>query len=539
MSGAVLEAETVAPTPPPPLPSSAEPGCSTGRIPLGLGLAAGAVAVLALVPVAYLLVRAGEGGWSTAADTLLSDRTAALLARSLGLGVAVTAVSAVVGVVLAWLTVRCDLPGRRVWRVVAALPLAVPSYVGGFAYVAAFPHLAGFWGAWLTLTLLSYPMVFLPVAAALDRLDPAYEEVSQSLGHGPLTTFLRATLPQLRPAAATGSLLVFLYVLSDFGAVSILRFDSFTRVIYQSYQASFDRTPAVLLGCLLLVVTLGVVGAEMASRGRARYWSSGPGLRRPPRTAVLGRARVPALLVPLGVAVLALGVPAVTLGRWLVDSVQASPDLARLRGAMEGSLVAAGLGAALTVAAAVPVALLAARHRGRLARAVEHSSYVAHALPGIVIALSLVFFSARYLTALYQRLPVLVFAYVVLFLPLAVSAVYASAVQAPPRLDEVARSLGRRPTAAFGSVTVPLLAPGLGAGAALVFLTSMKELPATLLLSPTGYDTLATRVWTATSGGRFGDAALPAALLILVAALPTFLLSRRLGERQVTLEPAP
>lgn len=488
------------------------------------------MALVALLPVLYLLVRAGEDGWAKVSATLFTEGTARLLARSLGLAAAVTAASAVLGVGLAWLTVRCDLPGRRAWRVVAALPLAVPTYVGAFAYISLFPWLTGFRGAWFALTVLSYPYVLLPVAAALERMDPSFEEVSRSLGNNALTTFRTVTLPQLRPAIATGSLLVFLYGLSDFGAVSILRFDSFTRVIYQSYRSSFDRTPAAILGCLLLVVTLAVVTAEARTRGRARYYAGGPGSSRPPRTIHLGRARWWALLAPATVAVLALGLPAVTLVRWMVDSVQANVDMARVWRAAGGSLLASGLGALVTGAAAVPVALLAARHRSRLAAVVERSAYLGHALPGIVVALSLVFFSARYLTSLYQRLPVLVFAYLVLFLPLAVSAVYTSAMQASPALDEVARSLGKRPLAVMRTVTAPLLAPGVAAGTALVFLTCMKELPATLLLGPTGFETLATRVWSATAIGAYGDAAVPAALLVMGAAVPTWLLSRRLGK---------
>ncbi len=494
-----------------------------------LVLPAAAVTLAALLPVAYLAVRAGERGWGPVFDTLATERTVRLLGRSFGLATAVTAAAAALGVALAWLTVRCDLPGRRAWRVVAALPLAVPTYVGGFAYVAAFPSLTGFTGAWLTLTLLSYPYVYLPVSAALERLDPAYDEVSRSLGDGPARTFVRITLPQLRPAAATGGLLVFLYVLSDFGAVSILRFDSFTRVIYQSYRASFDRTPAAILGCLLLVFTLAVVVAEARTRGRARYHSGGRAPARRPALVRLGPWRVAALALPVTVAVLALGVPAVTLARWLAETVQEHQGFGPVWEAARGSVLVSALGAVVTAAAALPVALLAARHRSRLAATFERSAYVGHALPGIVIALSLVFFSARYTAGLYQRLPVLVFAYLVLFLPLAVSAVYSSAMQAPPVLDDVARSLGRTPAAVLRTVTGPLVAPGVAAGAALVFLTCMKELPATLLLGPTGFDTLATRVWSSTSAGAYGEAAVPAVVLVLVAAVPTWLLSRRIG----------
>jgi iron(III) transport system permease protein len=490
---------------------------------------AGAVAAAALLPVAYLLVRAGDGGWSAIADTLFMARTGRLLVRSLGLAAAVSVASAAIGIALAWLTVRCDLPGRRFWRVVAALPLAVPSYVAAFAFVSNLPELSGFLPTFAALTLLSYPYVFLPVAAVLERVDPALEEAARSLGDGPGTAFRRVTLRQIRPAAATGSLLVCLYVLSDFGAVSILRFDTFTRVIYEAYRSSFDRRPAAILGCLLLVFTLGILVAEARTRGRARYYA-GRGTPRRPALVPLGRWRWAAVALPAGVAGLAIVVPLATTVRWLAESVQADIDLTRVSAAGGSSVLASVLGAVVTAAAAVPVAVLAARSRSRIAGFIERSAFVGHALPGIVVALSLVFFTVRFMNPLYQRLPVLVFAYVVLFLPLAVSSIYGSALQAPPSLDEVARSLGRRPLEVFRTITAPLLAPGVGAGAALVFLTCLKELPATLLLGPTGFETLATRVWSATQAGAYGDAALPALLLVAVGALPTWALARRGGE---------
>jgi iron(III) transport system permease protein len=490
---------------------------------------AGAVAAAALLPVAYLLVRAGDGGWSAIADTLFLARTGRLLVRSLGLAAAVSVASAAIGIALAWLTVRCDLPGRRFWRVVAALPLAVPSYVAAFAFVSNLPELSGFLPTFAALTLLSYPYVFLPVAAVLERVDPALEEAARSLGDGPGTAFRRVTLRQIRPAAATGSLLVCLYVLSDFGAVSILRFDTFTRVIYEAYRSSFDRRPAAILGCLLLVFTLGILVAEARTRGRARYYA-GRGTPRRPALVPLGRWRWAAVALPAGVAGLAIVVPLATTVRWLAESVQADIDLTRVSAAGGSSVLASVLGAVVTAAAAVPVAVLAARSRSRIAGFIERSAFVGHALPGIVVALSLVFFTVRFMNPLYQRLPVLVFAYVVLFLPLAVSSIYGSALQAPPSLDEVARSLGRRPLEVFRTITAPLLAPGVAAGAALVFLTCLKELPATLLLGPTGFETLATRVWSATQAGAYGDAALPALLLVAVGALPTWALARRGGE---------
>ena len=508
-------------------PSAPRTAARQAPPPTPLVALAGAVAVAALLPVAYLLVRAAGGGWGAIADTLFLDRTGRLLVRSLGLAAAVSAASAAIGIALAWLTVRCDLPGRRIWRVVAALPLAVPSYVAAFAFISNVPTLAGFLPTFAVLTLLSYPYVFLPVAAVLERVDPAMEEAARSLGDGPATAFRRVTLRQVRPAAATGSLLVCLYVLSDFGAVSILRFDTFTRVIYQSYQSSFDRRPAAILGCLLLVFTLGILVAEGRTRGRAQYYGGSRGAQRRPPLVRLGRWRWVAVALPLTVAALALVAPLATTLRWLAESVRADVDFERVGRAAGATVTASVLGAVVTAMAAVPVALLAARSRSRAAAIIERSAFVGHALPGIVVALSLVFFTVRFMNPLYQRLPVLVFAYVVLFLPLAVSSVYGSALQAPPALDEVARSLGKRPRQVFRTVTAPLLAPGVAAGTALVFLTCLKELPATLLLGPIGFETLATRVWSATQAGAFGDAALPALLLVAVGVLPTWALTRR------------
>jgi len=475
------------------------------------------------------VVRATQEGPATVADVLLRERTARLLLRSLLMATAVTAACLVIGVGLAWLTVRSDLPGRRIWAVVAALPLAVPTYVAAFAWISFLPSLAGPVGAFVVLTACSYPYVLLPVAAALRRLDPAGEEVARSLGLSPWQAFRRATLPQLRPALAAGGLLVALYALSDFGAVSIMRFDSFTRVIYTSYRSSFDRTPAAVLSLLLVAVTVVLVALEWRSQGRASYSRVGKGGPRVGSRVQLGRARVPALLASGGVALAALGVPLAALVYW--TAVGASRDLpfGQLLGAAGSSVGFAALGALCTTLLAVPVGVLAARRGGRLPRLLERTSYVGHALPGIVVAFSLVFLAVRYAYPLYQRTPVLVLAYVVLFLPLAVGAVHASASQAPPALEEVARSAGARPFEVLRRVTLPLAAPGIGAGAVLVFLTCMKELPATLLLQPLGSATLATELWTATGIAAYSAAAPYAAVLVLLSALPTYLLGVRTG----------
>jgi len=482
---------------------------------------------VALLPLVYLGIRALSNGPGFAAEVMLRERTVSLVVRSLGLAATVTVATLVIGVSLAWLVTRTELPGRRAWAVVAALPLAIPTYVAASMWLSLSPRLQGFPGAFIVLTLTCYPYVFLPVAAALEKSDPAVEEVSRALGRSALATFLTVTLRQVRPAAAAGGLLVALYVLSDFGAVSILNFDSFTKVIYTSYRASFDRTPAAVLGCVLVAITVVIVWLEARTRGRARHARLGSGASRSVRRVPLGRGSVIAHAWLVTVAVLALGVPLSRLAYWLTRGTSAAVDTGALRDAAVATLWVSAMGALVTTVLALPVGILAARHRGAGTRFLEQSTYAGHALPGIVVALSLVFFSVNYAYPLYQRTPVLVLAYTVLFLPAAVGSVRASVAQAPPVLEEMARSLGRSPGRVLRDVTLPLAAPGVGAGAALVFLTCMKELPATILLRPTGMDTLATELWSRAGAGQYAGAAPYAALLIVLAAVPTYLLGGR------------
>lgn len=493
--------------------------------PLYLLLPAAAAAVVCLLPLWYLIDRAFEQGWDEVRDELLQRRTFDLAVRSLTLAAVVTVACVVIGVAAAWLVVRSDLPGRRVLQVLFALPLAIPSYLSAFAWVSWQPSLAGFRGATLVLVLASYPFVYLPVLAALRRLDPAQEEIARSLGRRPVRVVFGLTLRQVRPAMAAGALLVALYVLSDFGAVATMRYEVFTWVIYGAYRAGFNPSRAAVLSLVLVAISFVLVAGEARVRGSAAYHRIGAGAPRPQRPVRLGGWAVVAVVFVVTVLGAALAFPIYRVGYWLQRGVSATFEPSDLTSALWATFRVSALAAGAALALAIPVGILAARYRSPVAQVLERSTYVAHALPGIVIAISLVFVGVRLLRPVYQELPLLLLAYVVLFLPLAVGSVRASVEQSPVRLEEVARSLGRGPAAVLRRVTLPLALPGIGAAAAMVFLATMKELPATLLLRPTGTETLATRLWRYTAVSDYASAGPYAVALMLFAALPTALLS--------------
>ena len=523
--------------------------------PLVLWLPACLVGLAMLLPLAYLLLRSADAS-QEAWDLLFRPRTAYILGRSVLLVATVTAVSLALALPLAWLTLRTDLPFRRAWSVLSVLPLVIPSYVGAFLVVSALgpkglvqqmlsgpfgvdrlPDIYGLPGATITLSLLSYPYILLTVRGVLSNLDPALEESARGMGLGALSTLTRVTLPQLRPAIAAGALLVALYTLSDFGAVSLMDYETFTWAIYQQFSA-FDRSIAAVLSLVLVALALALLVMEAYSRGRVRYYRTGPGVSHLPRLARLGPWKWPALAFCAGVLLAGLALPMTVLAYWLVRGISAGEPMLPLWSAMRNSIYVSGLTAIAAAACSIPVAALVVRYPGIFSRLLERASFVGYALPGVVVALALVFFGANFVRPLYLTLWLLVFAYVVLFFPVALGAARSSLLQISPRLEDAARGLGRRPVQVMLSVTVPLMRSGVLMGAALVFLITMKELPATLILSPLEFNTLATSIWSASfDGGEafFAQAAAPAVILILISSVPMAFLFMR--ERR--LEPDP
>ncbi|MBK8460651.1 MAG: iron ABC transporter permease [Micropruina sp.] len=493
-------------------------------------------AAVSLIPGVYLIIRAGEAGWDRILAEVFTARVGAMTWRSIALMVVVWLFSTLLGVSAALLVTRTNVPGRRAFGILLALPLAVPSYVAAYTWVAVADlwnptgRFDGFWAAAIVLSLYSYPYVYLPVVGTLAGQDAAPAEIARALGHREFSVLWRVVLPAAMPAITSGGLLVALYTLSDFGAVSILRVDTFTRAVFTAFSVGFDRTGAIALAALLMVFALLVVTAESLARGAERRQAKvgGAGRRRVvPQD--LGRGRWIAFAVLGGLVITALGVPLAALVRWNLAGVSRPGGFGEVISAIGGSLGASLLGAGLTILLAIPLGLYAARVPSRLSRALERLVFVTHSLPGVMIGLSLVFFGINVVHALYQSIWLLGLAYVTLFLPLAVAAVTSAAAKAPLALEEVAQSLGSTPLEALRRVTLPVMLPGIGAGGGAGVADRDEGAPATLLLRPAGMERLATRLWTYTAVEAYAAAAPYAAILVALAAVPTWLLASGSG----------
>jgi iron(III) transport system permease protein len=321
-------------------------------------------------------------------------------------------------------------------------------------------------------------------------------------------------------------LLVGLHLLAEFGALQLIRFPTFTTAIYDLYGSTFNGAAANMIAGVLVLCCLLLLLGELRLRGHRRFARVGQGAARAAVPVRLERARVPVLVGLAGLVTLAVGVPTYALLHWLRVGTSTEFPLGELAAAAGSTVALAASGAVVTTILALPVAWLAVRYRGAMSTAIERSTYGANALPGIVVALALITVSLRLVPVIYQSALLLVTAYAVLFLPRAVVSVRAGLEQAPLVLDDVAHSLGSGPLETARRVTLPVIAPSLGAGAALVFLAIATELTATLMLSPIGTDTLATSFWSASSDLRYGAAA-PYALLLVVISIPATVLLMR------------
>jgi iron(III) transport system permease protein len=517
-------------------------------------IAAGLVALFVAIPLVYIFIRA-IGAEPEAWQRLSQTRIWKLLGNTLLLVVAVTSGALFTGVSMAWLTERTDLPGRKILRWMLAMPLAVPAYIGGIVHLALLrprggivpqflenlfgqpvptPSPIGFWGAAFILTLFTFPYVYLLSGAAFRSLHASLEESSRILGRTPIQTLFQVTLPALRPGLLAGALLVALDILAEYGTVALLRYETFSSAIFVQLSGRYDRSAASILSGILVALAIAFLWGELRLQGRARFTQMESNWR-PAPPMLLGKWRIPAFLIVLGVVSASLLVPLTVLSAWSIQAFLDPETLSTLfRTGSQGfgsyvwnSLWSSSAAAVIAVALSLPVALLSVRYPNRFSKFISRFCQVGYAIPGVVIALSLVLLVNRALPFLYATPFVVVIAYVLRHMPQAVRASESALNQLSPSLEEASRTLGRTSLQTLIQVTLPLILPGLLAGGALVFLTSLKELPATLLLRPAGFETLAVRVWMWAGEGFYYQTAPAALLLVLVSTLPLSFLLRR------------
>ena len=513
---------------------------SRHRLPVLIWAPTLVVALLMVLPLVYLVVRAAQADWAMVQQLVWRTRNLDLMLNTLKLMFSVAGLGTVIALPLAWLVSKTDLPGRHWATILSIMPLAVPGYVmayallsvGGFFGVSAqwfgiqLPRIQGFWGAALALTLYTFPYLFLNARAALNGLDSDQEDIAASLGHSRWNVLLRITLPQLIPSLLAGWLVVLLYTLGDFGAIALMRYEVFSYAIYTQYSGAFDRIYAAWLSLMLLGLALFFVFIESTVvRGR-RFARTGSGVGRPARRLKLGWWALPAWLFVLTVAAFSLGLPGLILTYWLWLS---PPDWSFFMDVPWAFFRSAGLALPTAVIAAllaVPIAYYSTRQPSAFSAFAERTIYVGYAIPPLTLGLALVFFALHTAPMLYQTPLLLMLGWLMATLALALGPVRSALYQTRAHLEEAAAGLGHNAITIARRILLPRIRRGLLAGAILVFVFLMKELPITFLLAPTGYDTLAVTVFTRTTEAMYAEAAPFAAAIVVFSSLTVIMLLR-------------
>ena len=501
-----------------------------------------ASAALILLPLGYVTsqaLSADPAVWSR----LWTTRIPELLSNTIWLAASVACLTLVLGVSTAWLVTRVEFPGRGLWEGALVLPLAMPTYVLAYIYSyllgfggpveQAWQMVAGpqarifsphsYLGATLVMTLDTFPFVYLLSRSALLNMNVSFEEVSRASGISRTKTLWLVTLPLMRPSIAAGLALVILYVVSDFGAVSLLRYQTLTYAVFQQMTGRSDNTAASILSLLLVGLALLFLITERWFRHRSRFYQTTGRYRRPERHRYgwLGTSLVTGYLAFVVSAAFAL--PAYLLVVWsLSPEAQATID-SRFIGFLWNSGFLAACAATGGVLIGLPLAYMASRRPNWLNLGCLQAAYAGYVLPGPVAALAVLVLCLNVTPFLYGSVLVLIVAYMIHFLPAGLQSLEPALQQITPNLEEVARTLGLGVRQTWQRVTLPLMRTGFVLAWVLMFLQTMKELPATLLLRPVGFDTLAIRVWMEASEEYYRLAA-PSALLIVLLGLPTLLL---------------
>jgi iron(III) transport system permease protein len=537
-------------------------------------IAAGIIALLVATPIIVVvssLATPSVDIWAHLWHTYLLELIGNTLALIAGVGLGVL----VLGIGLAWLVTLYRFPGRRLFEWLLILPMAMPAYVMGFVFLALFdytgpvqsgwrgmfgprmwfPDIASYGGVVLVMTLVLYPYVYLLTRTAFLEQSAGTVEAARALGISELEVFWKVMVPLARPSIAAGLALALMEALADFGTVGIYGYSTFTVAIYRVWFGLFNRHAATELASMLLCFTFGLLILERLMRGRARF-SQTEGSVRPvcPRSLTGWRAWAASAICGL-IVTGAFLLPVAQLLYWTMITRGGPEYDARYATFLANTLMLAAVAAIVVVVAAVVLAYGLRLGRSPFVTLFARLASMGYALPGSVIAVGVLIpmsFVDHTLDAFLRRtvgissgllltgsMAGLVFAYLVRFLAIGSQTVEASLVKITPSMDMAARSLGTSPGGILRRVHLPLIRGGLGCAAILVFVDVMKEMPATLLLRPFGYDTLAVRIWQLTSESFWEAAALPALTIVAGGILPVLMLMHRWQPFTTTEAPAP
>tara|TARA_B100000945_G_scaffold40953_4_gene27516 strand:- start:603 stop:2234 length:1632 start_codon:yes stop_codon:yes gene_type:complete len=510
--------------------------------------------IILSLPVIYLFLKI-TFGINLFVDFIFNYKILKIALNSILLVFLVVFLATAIALPLAFLNVRTNLPFAKYLLSISVLPIALPSYVmattqielwgprgivydilSNFFEIAPLPSFYGLSGSVIVLGLITYPYIYIGLCATFRRFDFQMIDASRTLGASVSKTFNRIIIPLVLPTIASGSLLVSLYVLSDFGAVALLRFNTFTIAIFNRMYSSIGNYGVLELCSLVIVFCFIILFIESRSRTNSRYFSNSTSVN----LKILDLGYWKWVILPFALLPTVLGflLPVMILLYWLISGIFFETSFINvyedLFSEIIGSVTISLISSIIITFLATIVVLIIRKKIRVISFIIEKTSYIGLSLPGIVVAMSLVFFTINYLDFIYQTYIVLIFGYLISFLPAALTPVKSSVSQIDPSLEEASYSLGKGKVMTFYNVIVKLSIPGVSYGGVLVFILCIKELPLTLILSPLGFSTLATSIWSSASEAFFMDTAAASLVLILVAGIPTYIfmsnnLSKKVG----------
>jgi len=452
--------------------------------------------------------------------------------------------SLILGLLISIILVRFNIPGSKILFTLSVLPLVIPSYIGALTYVSAFSPkglfvqlfsrvgineiagIDGFFGSWLVLTLFTYPYVVLICSSALRNLDSTVEDAARSLGKNRFNVYTQVVIPRLKKSIIFSGLLVGLYVISDFGAVSLMRYSTLTKAIYSYYEFNINGDPVIFYSSILIVLALLISFIQRGSEeARSAKVSGTPKISE--KTNLSPRSKVLIYTFLSLVIFSGLILPISVLSYWLIRGLSAGNSVRAVFGGVVGSLSVSLLAALFSVIVSTPIIIMVSQYRSKFGNVLERIMLALYGLPHISVGVAILFITIKIFPSIYQSFTALIISYLIVFLPQAIGAGQASMEQVKSNYLDASAGLGMSKLKSFYRITLPLIYRGLFAGGALVFLSTMKELPQTLLLRPTGLNTMAIDIWSYASEGLFTQAAFSSFILLAISAIPTYILSTR------------